>query len=210
MLMKPCSGTNYKVRATAALLPRYQHFMAMPPDFHLPAGRVVLRRLRPADLPAFAAYRADPAVVRFQGFDTYTEAQAADFIGQMAEAAVPAAPGEWVQLAIALADNDLLVGDCALHLTAADPQVAEFGITLAPPWQGRGYATAAVRELLGYSFQTLHLRRVLAFADVRNHACVRLLEAAGMRREGCFLENGFYKGEWCDEYQYALLAHEWL
>ena len=181
----------------------------MPDAFHFPAGRVVLRRLYPADLPAFAAYRADPAVTRFQGFDTYTEVQAADFLARMSEAAVPAAPGEWVQLGIALAESNLLVGDCALHRTDADPQVAEFGITMAPRWQGQGYAAAAVRGLLRYGFEALGLRRVLAFADVRNQPCVQLLEAAGMRREGHFLENGFYKGEWCDEYQYALLAREW-
>ena len=48
-------------------------------DFSFEAGRVRLRNLRPADLPDFAAYRADPNVARFQGFDPYTEAEAARF-----------------------------------------------------------------------------------------------------------------------------------
>lgn len=63
-------------------------------SFAFPAGRVVLRPLRPTDLPAFLAYRADPAVTRFQGFDTYSEAEAAAFIARQANAAIPAPPGE--------------------------------------------------------------------------------------------------------------------
>jgi hypothetical protein len=30
-----------------------------------------------------------------------------------------------------------------------------------------------------------------------------------MRREGHCLEDGWFKGGWCDEYQYALLEREW-
>ena len=178
-------------------------------DFVFAAGPVVLRPLRPADLPVFAAYRADPAVVRYQGFAPFSAAEAAAFIARMKTAPVPPVPGTWVQLAIARTDDDELLGDCGLHLRATEPDTAEFGITLAPQQQGRGYAGAAVRGLLGYCFEALHLRRVVAFSDVRNEASIRLLEAVGMRREGHFLENGCYQGEWCDEYQYALLAREW-
>ena len=119
-------------------------------NFSLEAGRVRLRNLRPADLPDFAAYRADPNVARFQGFDPYTEAVAAAFIAGQAGAAVPAAPGHWVQLAIARADDDQLLGDCALHRYAHEPRFGEMGITLAPRWQGQGYARDAVRGLLRY------------------------------------------------------------
>ena len=177
--------------------------------FIYPAGLVTLRHLCPADLPAFAAYRADPAVCRYQGFAPYTGAEAAAFLAGQVQAPVPPAPGQWAQLAIARTADGLLLGDCALHLLADAPDTAEIGITLAATQQGRGHARAALRGLLGYCFADLKLRRVLALTDVRNVPCIGLLEAVGMRREGHFLANGFYKGEWCDEYRYALLAREW-
>ena len=37
---------------------------------------------------------------------------------------------------------------------------------------------------------------------------MRLLERVGMRREGHFIENVWFKGEWGDEYQYAMLERE--
>jgi RimJ/RimL family protein N-acetyltransferase len=181
----------------------------METPFSFLAGRVRLRHLQPADLPVFAAYRADPAVARYQGFDPYTEAQAADFIDGQKDAPVPAAPGGWVQLAIALVTDDQLLGDCALHLQAHEPRIAEVGITLVPLQQGKGYAQEALRALLRYCFETLGLHRVMAFSDTRNLPCVALLESVGLRREGHFRQSGWYKGEWCDEYQYALLAADW-
>lgn len=178
-------------------------------SFSFPAGRVRLRRLQLADLPDFLAYRSDPAVARFQGFDPYTEAEAIAFIANQAEAAIPASAGEWVQLAIARAEDNLLMGDCALHRYAHEPRLGEIGITLAPRWQGQGYAHDALAGLLRYCFVELELHRVLALTDTRNLPCIALLESVGMRWEGHFRENGWYKGEWCDEYQYALLRTEW-
>ena len=73
-------------------------------DFAFAVGRVTLRSLRPTDLPAFVAYRADPAVARFQIWEPYTEAEAAEFLENYVDAPVPAPPGAWVQ--IARADDD--------------------------------------------------------------------------------------------------------
>ena len=171
----------------------------MPTSFPFPAGPVTLRSLRPADLPAFAAYRADPAVCRYQGFDPYTEAEAAAFIADEAQGPVPAPPGAWRQLAIAHAATDALLGDCALHRHADDPTLADVGITLAADQQGQGYATAALRGLLSYCFQALKLRRVVLLVDARNAPMLALAARLGLRREGEFRENGWYKGEWCDE-----------
>ena len=64
-------------------------------------SQVRLRHLRASDLPVFAAYHADPDVARFQGFDPDTEAQAAVFSACQATATAQAAPGSWLQLAIA-------------------------------------------------------------------------------------------------------------
>lgn len=66
-----------------------------------------------------------------------------------------------------------------------------------------------MRALLGWCFEALHLHRVVALVDVRNLPSVALMERAGLRREGHFRQNGWYKGEWCDEYQYAVLASKW-
>ena len=37
-----------------------------------------------------------------------------------------------------------------------------------------------------------------------------MLERLGLRREGHFVQNVWFKGKWGDEYLYAILRNEWL
>jgi RimJ/RimL family protein N-acetyltransferase len=88
-----------------------------------------------------------------------------------------------------------------LHALGDRPRQAEIGFTLACEHQGKGYATEAVDCLLDYVFGKLGKHRVIAITDARNLAASRVLERVGMRREGHFIENVWFKGGWGDEYQ---------
>jgi RimJ/RimL family protein N-acetyltransferase len=103
-----------------------------------------------------------------------------------------------------------LVGDCALQVDGQEPYRAEIGFTLARELQGKGFASEAVSRLLDYAFGDLGLHRVVAIADCRNNPSWALLERVGLRQEGHFLQSVWFKGEWSDEYLYAVLKDEWL
>ncbi|MCL4396172.1 MAG: GNAT family N-acetyltransferase [Chloroflexi bacterium] len=174
----------------------------------LETNRLLLRTFQDSDLEAFLAYRSDPAVARYQGWEApYSRAAAVAFVQEMKEK-TPATPGEWYQLAIELKASGEMIGDCAFH-TLEDAQQADIAFTLARQYQGQGYATEAVKRMLDYIFAELGLHRVRAIADVKNLASVKLLERIGMRREGHFVENIWFKGEWGGEYYYGLLKREW-
>ena len=179
------------------------------PRFHaLETERLRLRRFAEADLPAFIAYRNDPEVARYQSWDGITEGEARAFLAWVRRAR-PGKAGSWFQFAVALKASDALLGDVGLFVSGDDPRLGEIGYTLARDQQGHGYATEAVRAVLAYAFETLALHRVTATADCRNTPSYRLLERVGMRREAHFLQHAWYKGEWCDEYLYAMLRAEW-
>jgi RimJ/RimL family protein N-acetyltransferase len=87
---------------------------------------------------------------------------------------------------------------------------AEIGWCLAPPHEGRGYATEAVRELLWIAFDALGLRRVTAICFADNEPSWRLMERVGMRREAHHVRDNLHRdGEWYDGFTYAMLADEW-
>jgi RimJ/RimL family protein N-acetyltransferase len=164
--------------------------------------RLRLRRFRADDAAAFAAYRADPDVARFQGWEAGYPLDAAErFVKEMA-AARPGVPGGWFQIAIADRDTDDLLGDCVVHVLAADPTKAEVGYTMAPGHQGRGYATEAVRALVAHVFGTLDVTTVRAVTDARNTPSIRLAERLGM--EHVDTAHATFKGEPCVEYTYEL------
>ena len=63
--------------------------------------------------------------------------------------------------------------------------------------------------MLALGFDGLGLHRISGRCDPRNPGSVGVLERLGMRREAHFRENEIVKGEWIDEYVYALLEAEW-
>jgi RimJ/RimL family protein N-acetyltransferase len=171
--------------------------------------RLILRRFRDSDLVPFVAYRIDPEVARYQSWDSFDEREARVFIREM-ESAQPGMPGEWFQFAVESKETGGLVGDCALQVDGQEPYCAEIGFAFAREHQGKGFASEAVSRLLDYAFDALGLHRVVAIVDCRNKSSWALLERVGMRREGHFLENVWFKGRWSDEYLYAVLKDEWL
>jgi RimJ/RimL family protein N-acetyltransferase len=171
--------------------------------------RLILRPFEHSDAQAFARYRSDPEVARYQGWEApYSPAQATRFIDEM-KSTQPGSPGDWYQLAMELKSSRKLIGDCALQVLREDAHQAEIAFTLARTYQGQGFASEAVARLLDYLFKDLDLHRVRANIDPQNTASARLLERLGFRHEGRFIESLWLKGAWCDEDCYALLQREW-
>lgn len=87
---------------------------------------------------------------------------------------------------------------------------AELGWTLDPAFRRRGYATEAVRAVIGACFGPLGLRRVHAGCFAANEPSWRVMERLGMRREEHSRGTGLHRsGVWLDGMDYALLAEEW-
>ncbi|MFJ4435671.1 GNAT family N-acetyltransferase [Streptomyces sp. NPDC088923] len=178
----------------------------MSPALRTP--RLLVRRFRPEDAATLAAYRSVPEVARYQGWSApVTDEEARRLVAEFA-AGDPAAPG-WFQYAVEERESGALVGDVGVRLDENRMQ-ADLGFTLPPDAQGRGYATEAVRAVLGELFARPGIRRVSAVCDVRNLASARLLERVGFRREGLRPAYTWLKGEWTDDLLYGLLADWWL
>ncbi len=170
--------------------------------------RLVLRALRPDDAGPLFAYRAQPNVARYQSWEPASLDEVRAFIADAA-AAVPFAPGSWYQLGIELRTTGVLIGDCGIHVLAADPEQVEIGITVAPAFQGRGYAGETLRAMLDHVFGTLRKHRVFASVDPRNIRSVALLQRNGFRQEAHHVESIRFKDAWADDVVFALLEREW-
>ena len=181
---------------------------APPPGPEIVTERLVLSRLRPADAGAMFAYRSDPVVARFQTWWPTSPDEVARFVADQ-QTVVFDSPGAWFQFGLRLRDTGELAGDAGVHTPASSPDDAEIGITVAPAWQGRGFATEAVEALLVHLFEAAGKRRVVASVDPRNSASVALLTRVGMRR-GTFVSRAFeIRGEWVDDLPFELGLQAW-
>ena len=198
----------------SAIFPRFLYWLGFPPGiwsrqvdfFPIVTNRLILRRLKDDDLPAFEAYRSDPEVARFQSWSS-PEQEPIAFIRQQ-QGAQFAAAGHWFQIAIALRDSNLLIGDIGVCVRAGEPKSAEIGFTLSREYQGRGLATEAVRRVMKLVFEHADVERIEAVTDTRNIPSIRLLGRLGMHVEKA--ERTFFKGEPCDESTFVISRREWL
>jgi RimJ/RimL family protein N-acetyltransferase len=170
--------------------------------------RLVMRRFRESDLAEFMAYRNDPEVARYQSWESITRTEAEEFIAQQ-KLLTPGMPGKWFQFAAEVKRTGALAGDCAMLVHKATPKTCEIGYSFARKFQGIGLATEAAKAVLDFVFESLGMSRVLATTDCRNLPSFALMERIGMKRSGHFFKNAWFKGAWCDEYQYSMLRREW-
>ena len=148
-------------------------------------------------------------MARYQAWEVpYPLEKARRFIESL-EGAAPGATGTWFQFAVALTSTGLLIGDCGLCPTRRDPSSAELGFTFARAYQGKGYASEAVRRLLEYLFMVLALERVFAITQIRNGAANRLLRRLGFEWKGHFIEDSMDKDDATNEFIYELLREDW-
>lgn len=174
--------------------------------------RLSLRRMRVADADRVWAFRSRPEVFEWL---SRADADQDEFVARVTE------PERLAKLlVIETRDDRRIVGD--LLVTIQDPWAqaevadqargvqAELGWTLDPAHQGHGYATEAVRAMLGVCFRDLGLRRVVANCFADNEASWRLMERVGMRRETHTVAESLHRsGRWLDGFGYAILADEW-
>jgi ribosomal-protein-alanine N-acetyltransferase len=82
---------------------------------------------------------------------------------------------------------------------------AEVGYWLGEAFWGRGIATAALRGLTAYAFETFGLCRIFALPFAGNVASRRVLEKSGFALEGTLRRSAIKDGRVTDQAQYALV-----
>ncbi len=150
-----------------------------PPPLPHHTARLRLRRFGESDLAGFQHYRHDPEVQRYQGWQAQTDEVALAFLREMRSLPFWQA-GQWCQIAVALQSDDGLIGDVGVRL-AEDGTSAMIGYSFATRYQGRGYATEAVRAVVAMLWQDPAIEQIHASTDLDNHPSHRLLLRLGMQ-----------------------------
>lgn len=153
----------------------------------LVTARLTIAPLGAADIDAFVAYRREPEVARYQGWTTdYSRTDAERLVATQPDGWP--APGEWLQLALHGRGGDdgapvgVLVGDVAVGAHAHEPHTVELDVTLAPAWQGRGFAREAL-DAVRAAVVARGVDRIVMHADARNAPVLHLIRALGLRHE---------------------------
>jgi len=110
---------------------------------------------------------------------------------------------------IELVEYSKLIGFLSLNYFDEERQDMAFMTMINANYRRQGFGSEAVRGALHFAFTGVHIHRVIASCDSRNIAGCRMLEKAGMRREGECVKDLFQKGEWMNTVWYAILEEEY-
>jgi RimJ/RimL family protein N-acetyltransferase len=144
--------------------------------------RLLLRRWRPADLPAFAAINADPEVMRHFPTTLSREASAA-LLARIEASFETHGYGLW---ALELPEGSPLVGCAGIAQVAIDVPFApavELAWRLDRAHWGRGLASEAARAAAQFAFGELAVAELIAYTAQGNARSRRVMERLGMRRD---------------------------
>ncbi|MBE0594771.1 MAG: GNAT family N-acetyltransferase [Gemmatimonadales bacterium] len=146
----------------------------------LTSERLVLRPPRLEDAAAiYEGYACDPEVARFVIWTPHRSIrETQEFLTQFVALADGDPSFPWV---MTLAADGAVIG--AMHLRVHPPW-AEFGFNIARPHWNRGFGTEAVRAVIGFGVGLPGIERIQAICHVDNCGSARVMEKAGMRREG--------------------------
>ena len=177
--------------------------MVIPPE-SISTARLQLRLPVLADADAiFHGYAQDPAVTQYLTWRPHQEIAATQaFLRRCRHCWASADAFPWV---ISRRTDRALVGMIEVRI---DGFRADLGYCIARHCWGRGYATEAVQAVTQWLLAQDGIYRVWATCDIENLASGRVLEKAGLQREGIlrrFILHPNVSNEPRDAYCYAIV-----
>ncbi len=145
----------------------------------LTTQRLLLRRPAVSDAADVYAYAHDIEVTRYMDWPTHTSPH--DSVEFLKTCAPRWESGQEFCWAITVKSDPRMVGAIGCQVRSYD---ADFGYVLHRDCWRHGYATEAARAVVTWIMQLPEMYRISATCDTENSASSRVLEKAGLVKEG--------------------------
>ena len=173
----------------------------------LETDRLVLRELDLDDAAAVYAFRSDEEVARYNSDPPYTSInQARQLIADIRKSYSKKMSLRW---GVVLKGESDVIGMCGYNYWNQTDRRGSIGYDLAQPYWHRGIMSEAVRAVVAFGFDQMHLNRIEADCTAENEASARLLRRLGFQQEGVEREQYFEDGRFWDLLLFSLLRREY-
>lgn len=153
--------------------------MTNPPT-SLKTDRLRLRKVKLADAEAiFHQYAQDPEVTKYVSWSAHRDIQETrDYVHMCLLAWDVGKAFHWV---IERLEDKQVIG---MMIARVGDEKWELGYVLGREYWGQGYMTEAVKGIIAWALRQKDIYRIWAVSDVDNIGSARVMEKAGMQREG--------------------------
>lgn len=122
--------------------------------------------------------------------------------------AVNASPPTSYYWTISIIESQQFIGMAGLTLSNDKFKLGEIFYKFSPTFWGNGYGTETSKALINFGFEKLSLHKVEAGVATENYASIKVLEKSGMLKEGLRRKILPIRGEWKDNYHYAIVEDD--
>lgn len=170
--------------------------------------RLLLREITWNDLEQIHRLHSVPEVDRYNTLGIPKEMdETREVIRPDIEAKVKDPQSRYTWRIILLQTGDF-IGLAGMTLSNDKFRLGEIYYKLLPQYWGKGYATEVTKSLVLTGFDKFGLHKVEAGVATENERSIRVLEKAGMTREGLRRKILPIRGEWIDSYHYAIVEDD--
>ena len=110
--------------------------------------------------------------------------------------------------ALELKSDNTFIGLFGFNLGKVNYQRAEVWYKIIPSFWNQGYATESLKAIIKFGFEELLLHRIEAGCAVENIGSIKVLEKAGMLKEGRGRQVLPLPSGWSDNFEYAILSSD--
>ncbi len=174
----------------------------------LSTQRLVLVPLTQADIPEVHRFHSNPLVARYNTIGIPQHIKMTEALLHPVIAELQKEQPDFYGWTIRQKPDNTFIGEAGMSVMNNRFQSAEIHYHIEPELWGKGYATEVAKELIRFAFEELKLHRVQAGAATENIGSHKVMEKAGMTREGLKRKVLPIRGDWYDNYMYAILESD--
>ncbi|MED4906740.1 GNAT family N-acetyltransferase [Brevibacillus centrosporus] len=174
--------------------------------YDMQSERLLLRPMQLNDAPVLFEFWSDPMVTKHMNA-SFTDVSQAQQMIEMFQGLFK--ENKAIRWTIFLKHSNEIIGSCGFNYLDYENERAEIGYDLGYPYWGKGYAPEAIRTLIRFGFESLHLNRVEAKVEPENLNSIKVLRKLRFVEEGKLRQYEKSKEEFVDLIMFSILRTEW-
>lgn len=177
-------------------------------NYSLNTKRLTIRPVGMSDLHAIYELHTLPETDQYNTADTLETIEQAELLITQWEIENNKEVSSKYIFAVVLKDTSQFIGLIGIAMGKVKYRNAEVWFKYNRKFWNKGYATEALKAIIKFGFGDLKLHRIEAGCATDNIGSYKVLEKAGMQREGRTRQLLPLQSGWADNYGYAILESD--
>lgn len=173
----------------------------------LETDRLLIRDYVKEDLEMVHQLVQSPEIYEHQSWGPNSFEDSKNHVGQCLQQQMES-PRQSFEFCITDRSTKEIIGAIGLRIRSSFNRSGDLGYWIRRDLWGHGLATEATQRIIQFGFDDLNMNRLWATASTKNLASLRVLQKAGMQREGLMRQDILVRGQFRDSVLMSILKSD--